>query len=48
MKQSFTFTIDPEIKEEAQIILESQGRKLSSMIEIYLKKIIQENKEENN
>ncbi len=44
MKQNFNFTIDPEIKQEAQEILEANGQKMSSVIELYFKDIIKHNK----
>jgi len=43
MKRTITtITLEPEIKEKALKILESRGMKLSAVIEIYLKKFIEE------
>lgn len=44
MKIPTTITLQPKIKEEVQKILEAQGMKLSSVVELYLKKIIEEEK----
>jgi len=46
-KISTTITLEPEIKEKAMKILESRGMKLSSVIELYLRKLIEEEQNAN-
>jgi len=43
MKRTITtITLEPKIKEKAMQLLESKGMKLSSVIELYLRKLIEE------
>ena len=44
MRQTITFTINPEVKKEAIVILKSEGKTMSAVLGLYLKKIIEENK----
>ena len=46
MKRTITtITLDPKIKEKAMQLVESKGMKLSSIIELYLRKFIEEAKQ---
>lgn len=47
MKEQITITIDPEIRKRVAVILEQNGQKMSSVIELHLKKIIKENAKTN-
>jgi len=43
MKQLVTISLEPSTKKEVQKILELRGQKLSPVIEILLKKFVEEN-----
>ena len=43
MKEAITISIDPEVRKKAVEILEQNGQKMSSVIELHLKEIIKEN-----
>lgn len=43
MKRTITtITLKPEVKKKALMILESKGMKLSAVVELYLKNLIEE------
>ena len=46
MKKALTISIDLEVKERAKEIMDQEGKKLSPVIELYLKELIKA-KEEN-
>jgi len=49
MKRTITtITLEPEIKERALKLLESKGMKLSAVIELYLKRFIEEEEQNAN
>lgn len=45
-KKRITITMNPEVKEKVDTILHSQGKKLSSIIELHLIEIIKQNSKE--
>lgn len=42
MKEAITISIDPEVRRKAVEILEKNGQKMSSIIELHLKEIIKQ------
>ncbi len=45
IKKITTITLDPEVREKVKVILKAEGKKMSSVIELFLRKIILENKQ---